>query len=131
MAVGQFSPEEFWNKLKNYAVYAGREVVEKALTLYYAAQRPETPVWARLVIFSALAYFILPADAIPDFIPVSGYADDLGTLLAALGAVASCITPEVKQAAKQQADGWFGENAPAATEDGPRQGDSMREISID
>lgn len=131
MAAGQFSPEAFWNKLRDFAVYAGREVVERALMLYYAAQRPETPVWAKLVIFSALAYFILPTDAIPDFIPISGYTDDLGTLLTALGVVASSITPEVEQAAKQQAGEWFGNSAPTATDAGPRQGDSMREISID
>lgn len=92
----QYSEQNFWNKLKGVAVFAGREVVEKALTLFYAAQRPETPLWAKMTIYSALAYFILPADAIPDFLPISGFTDDLGALAAAFGAVAIAITPEVR-----------------------------------
>jgi uncharacterized membrane protein YkvA (DUF1232 family) len=102
-----YSEQDFWQKLKGFAVYAGKEVVEKALTLFYAAQRPETPLWAKTVIYSALVYFILPTDAMPDFIPIAGYADDLTSLIAALGAVAICITPEVQQAAKRQTEDWF------------------------
>ena len=30
-----FSEGGFWEKLENFALKAGREVVEKALTLYY------------------------------------------------------------------------------------------------
>ncbi|HEY9660808.1 MAG TPA: YkvA family protein [Allocoleopsis sp.] len=130
MASGQYSDNSFWEKLRDFAVQAGREVVEKALTLFYAAQRPETPLWAKTVIYSALAYFILPADAIPDFAPFAGYADDMGTLVAALGTVAMCITPEVQQAARKSVDDWFGE---AGTQQAnPAQNDSpIREIQID
>lgn len=103
-----YSEQDFWQKLKNFAIYAGREVVEKALILFYADQRPETPIWAKTIIYSALAYFILPTDAVPDFVPIAGYADDLASLIAALSAVAVCITPEVKRAAKQKVEDWFG-----------------------
>ena len=89
---GEFLEEGFWGKLRKFAVQAGKEVVEQALTLYYAAQRPETPLWAKTVIYSALAYFVLPTDAIPDLAPFVGYADDLGTLAAALTTVAMCIS---------------------------------------
>lgn len=125
-----YSEQDFWQKLKGFAVYAGREVVEKALTLFYAAQRPETPLWAKTVIYSALAYFILPTDAIPDFIPIAGYADDLTSLIAALGTVAMCITPEVKQAAKQKVEDWFGAIEPSKTTS-PAQGSAPRTIEID
>lgn len=103
-----FSEVDFWHKLKDFAIHAGREVVERALTLYYAAQRPETPLWAKTIIYSALAYFVLPTDVIPDFAPFAGYADDLSALAAALAAVSMCITPEVKAAAKQKVQDWFG-----------------------
>lgn len=130
MADGQYSDNNFWEKLRDFAVQAGCDVVEKALTLFYAAQRPETPLWAKTVIYSALAYFILPTDAIPDIAPFAGYADDLGTLVAALGTVAMCITPEVKQAARQSVEDWFGEpeanRAQSAQTDPP-----IREIQID
>jgi hypothetical protein len=42
----EFSDEGLWGKIKNYAKSAGKEVIEKALWLYYAAQNPETPAWA-------------------------------------------------------------------------------------
>ena len=39
--------DSLWQKIRRVATRAGREVVEKALWLHYAAQRPETPAWAR------------------------------------------------------------------------------------
>ena len=104
----EYSETGFWEKLKNYALAAGSELVEKALWLYYAAQRPETPAWAKTVIFGALAYFISPIDAIPDVIPVVGYADDLGAIAAAIGMVSLYITEEVKVQASQKMKDWFG-----------------------
>ena len=81
----------FWAKLRKHATTAGREVVEKALWLYYAARAPQTPAWARSVIYGALAYLVLPADAIPDALPAIGFSDDLVTLTAAVATVALFI----------------------------------------
>jgi uncharacterized membrane protein YkvA (DUF1232 family) len=86
----------------------GRKLVELALQLYYALQDPEIPTWAKAVIMGALGYLILPADAIPDFIPGAGYADDLGAIIAAVGTVAAYITPEVKEKASEKLKQWFG-----------------------
>lgn len=55
-----------------------------ALTLYYTAYSTGTPITAKIAIFGALAYFILPADLIPDVIPLVGYSDDFGVLSAVL-----------------------------------------------
>ncbi len=126
----EFSEQQFIDKLKRFAVQAGRQVVEKALTLYYAAQRPETPLWAKTIIYSALVYWILPTDAIPDFMPLVGYSDDLSTILSALTAVAISITPDVKETAHQQVEQWFGSDSQNASET-PQAQDSMREIAID
>lgn len=128
----QYSEKGLWEKLKQVAVQAGKDVVEKVLMLYFAAQRPETPIWAKTVIYSALAYFILPTDAIPDFTPFVGYADDVSTIAAALVTVAMCITPEVKQSAKQKLQDWFGSDRPKTEQqDCPQSTDTMRVISID
>ena len=104
----QYSDKAFWQKLAAYAKSAGREVVEKALCLYYAARRPETPGWAKAVIVSVLAYFIAPLDAVPDFTPFVGFTDDLGVFAGALGMVAMYINDEVKATAARTADRWFG-----------------------
>ena len=103
----EYSEESFWNKLAQYAKIAGKEIVEKALWLFYAAQKPDTPVWAKAIIYSTLGYFILPMDAIPDIIPVVGYADDLGAFVVALGIVAAYIDKNVKQQAREKMKDWF------------------------
>lgn len=125
-----YSEQSFWGKLKKFATQAGQQVVERALILYYAAQRPETPAWAKMVIYSSLAYFVLPTDAVPDFTPFVGYSDDLGAILSALAAVATSITPEVKEEARQKTQEWFGEVA-EQPRDCPQAGDPIREIVID
>lgn len=106
---GEYSRERFWDKLRRYAVTAGREVVEKSLWLYYAAQRPETPAWAKAVIYGALGYFILPLDSIPDITPVVGYGDDLGALALAVAIVASYVNDDVKDSAQTKLQDWFGD----------------------
>lgn len=106
-----YSDESFWEKVKKFAKVAGKEVIEKSLWLYYAAQRPETPLWAKTVIYGALAYFICPVDAIPDVIPVVGFVDDLGALAAALATVTVYINDEVKTKTSVKLKNWFGVEA--------------------
>ena len=103
-----FTEKSFWEKLYESAKKAGKEIIEKALYLYYASQSPETPEWAKAVIYSALVYFIFPIDAIPDFTPLVGYSDDLLVLTAALIVVAMHINPEVKRQAKNKMNDIFG-----------------------
>ena len=102
-----YSQDDFWKKLLDFARTAGREVVENALSLYYAAQHPDTPAWAKTVIYGALGYFIFPLDAIPDLTPAVGFGDDLGALVVALATVAIHVTPEIKKRAKEKTSEWF------------------------
>jgi len=107
ISADDYSDDSFWAKVKGFAMAAGREVIDKALCLYFTAREPATPVWAKTAIFGALAYFISPLDAIPDVIPVVGYTDDLGVLVAALATVNSYITDEVRARAAAQLRTWF------------------------
>lgn len=102
-----YSESSYWQKLKQFAKTAGRELVEKSLWLYYSAQRPETPVWAKTVVYGALGYFILPTDTIPDLTPVVGYSDDLGALTLAVATIAAYINDDVKDKAQQKLEQWF------------------------
>lgn len=112
-----YSSTQFWKKLAKLAGAAGRGTLEKALYLYYAAQSPGTPAWAKRVIYGALGYFILPLDAIPDLAPLIGYTDDLSIMAAALATVAFYITPDVKAQAHDKLDRWIGPRA----DTGPQQ----------
>lgn len=102
-----YSERGFWRKAKTQASAAGRQTVEKALWLLYAVQNPNTPKWARRVIYGALAYFVMPLDAIPDLLPGVGYTDDIGILTAAIAAVALYINEDVKTQARDKLNQWF------------------------
>ncbi len=107
MADKDFSEADFWQKIKTFARKAGRDVIEKALWLYYTAESKDTPKWAKATVFAALAYFISPIDAIPDPTPVFGFTDDLGVLISTVAAIAMHITPKAKKQAAEQMVGWF------------------------
>ena len=112
-----YSEDGFWEKVKTVAVKAGVNVIYTALKLFYAAKKETTPAWAKGVILGALGYFILPIDLIPDVMPVVGFTDDLGVLLAAIAAVAIYVTPDVKAQAKEQISKWFCSEALLKLED--------------
>lgn len=107
MAEQQYDEASFWQKLRKYAVVAGREVVEIALKLYYCMQDADTPKWAKTVIAGSLVYFIVPVDGVPDFLP-GGYVDDFGALSAALMAVAAHIKDTHVEQARTKMSQWFG-----------------------
>jgi uncharacterized membrane protein YkvA (DUF1232 family) len=102
-----YSDEAFFQKITKYAKVAGKSLIEKALWLYYAMQRPDCPLWAKSAIIGALAYFIFPFDAIPDMVPGVGYTDDLGAIMTAIGMVSLYIDEEVKKKAAKKLSNWF------------------------
>ena len=106
-----YSAAGLWQKLKRFAAAAGREVVEKALLLYYAGQEEDAPAWAKATIVASLGYFIAPLDAIVDLTPAVGYADDLGVLVLALAAVATYINDDVRAKTREKMLTWFGEES--------------------
>jgi len=108
IVVHEADGDRFWDKIARFGKRAGRVVVERAMRLYYAAQDPSTPPWARRAIYSGLAYFVMPFDLIPDFIPVVGYTDDAATLLFTLFVVSAYVSRDVKIRARATTDKWFG-----------------------
>ncbi len=82
--------------------------IEKVLQFYYATRRPETPTWAKSVVYGALLYFVSPIDVIPDFTPVFGYVDDLGVIIAALITISFYINDETREKAREKRQSWFG-----------------------
>lgn len=61
---------------------------------YYCAIDPETPFASRGILLAALAYFVMPADLVPDLMPLIGFTDDAAVLMAAITAVRANIRPE-------------------------------------
>lgn len=82
----------FWTTLKR----AARRIpfIEDVVAAYYCAFDPKVPFKSRAIILGALAYFVLPVDAVPDILLLVGFGDDIAVLGAALAAVRSNITEE-------------------------------------
>ncbi len=88
----------FWEKLQRVAALI--PFAQDVLAAYYCATDGATPKHVKIALFGALAYFIMPFDAIPDIVPMLGFADDAAMLAAALRLVSSHITPEHREKAQ-------------------------------
>jgi uncharacterized membrane protein YkvA (DUF1232 family) len=106
--VGQFARDEetvrrgFWQKLRRFG--ARLPFAEDLLAAYYCAFDRDTPLQVKAALFGALAYFVLPFDAIPDMMPLLGFADDAAVLATALRLVAGSMRPEHRAAARRVLD---------------------------
>lgn len=83
--------EQAWGKFKE--IKGIKKLIESALLLYALLLDGDTPLWAKALIISALTYLISPIDSVPDFIPLSGLADDLSVLVATLTTLQTQIKP--------------------------------------
>lgn len=83
---------DFFAKVKR--VMAVVPFVDEAVAAYFCAIDARTPRWVKVTLLGSLAYFIAPADAIPDFVAALGYTDDAAVLLGAVRAVGGSITQE-------------------------------------
>ena len=89
----------FWPKAKRVA--AKLPFAEDLLAAYYAAFDRQTPLQVKAALLGALAYFVLPVDAMPDILPLLGYTDDALVLVTALRMVSGHIRDEHREAARQ------------------------------
>ena len=88
----------FWRKLG--AGLARIPFAEDLLAAYYCAFDRDTPLAVKGMLVAALAYFVLPTDAVPDVLPVIGFTDDAAILAATLKLVADHIRPLHRDAAR-------------------------------
>lgn len=93
---------KFWRTVKR----AARQVpfIEEVVAGYYTALDRDTPLKARGTLIAALAYFVMPADLIPDFVVGFGFTDDVAVLTAALAAIRGHIKPAHREAAREALD---------------------------
>ena len=89
----------FWRKLRQLVSHV--PFAEDLVAAHYCAFDRETPGHVKAALIGALAYFVLPTDAIPDVLPVVGFGDDAAVLAAAVRLVTSHITPDHREAAKR------------------------------
>ena len=98
MSDEQVVRESFWTKARQTLGHI--PFSEDAVAAFHCATDSTTPLPVRATLFGALAYFILPFDAIPDFLLGLGYTDDAAVLLAAFTACKSYITDDHRTKAR-------------------------------
>jgi uncharacterized membrane protein YkvA (DUF1232 family) len=92
-------PRSFWRKLRRVA--ARLPFLDDLLAAYWCALDPATPKHVKAALFGALAYFVLPADLIPDIFAKVGFTDDLAVLMATVGAVKGHIAERHRAKARR------------------------------
>ncbi len=87
-----------WEKLKNIFRSVKREISVWRLVM----KDERTPVLAKILIWAALAYLVLPFELIPDFIPVIGYLDDILIVSILILSAMQLVAPEIVEDARDQ-----------------------------
>ncbi|MBE7636436.1 DUF1232 domain-containing protein [Sneathiella sp. P13V-1] len=74
---------------------------DEVTAAFYCAMDGSTPASVKAILFGALAYFIMPADVVPDFIVGLGFTDDASVIAAAIAAVRSHINDSHRDKARE------------------------------
>lgn len=87
----EYIDKEFPKKLRK----AEKKIsfIEDVIALYNYLKDNSVKWYRKLIVVSALLYFISPIDTIPDLAPLVGYLDDLGVIAAAIKYIGSEIKP--------------------------------------
>lgn len=96
----------FWPKIRGTA--ARIPFAQQALAVWHCARDSETPVAAKGMMLAALAYFVLPTDAVPDIIAGLGYTDDAAVFTALITVLGRNLKPRHKEAARRDIEAMKG-----------------------
>jgi uncharacterized membrane protein YkvA (DUF1232 family) len=89
----------FWPKMRRVATRV--PFADRALSVWYAARDPETPAAAKGIMLAALAYFVMPVDAIPDIFAGIGFTDDAAVIAALLATVGANVRKRHHELARE------------------------------
>lgn len=91
--------DRLWGTAKRAARFI--PFMDEVIAAWYCALDPHTPARVRYTLLAALAYFVAPVDVLPDLLPLVGFSDDAGVLMAAIAMVRSHITADHREAARR------------------------------
>lgn len=81
----------------------GRHMTRDVYALYLAARHSDTPRYVKLLLASAVVYFVSPIDLMPDLTPVFGYIDDLAVVPLVLMLAMSLVPAPLREECRQRA----------------------------
>ena len=94
--------DRFWSKFARVACRI--PFAADLLAAWYCAVDPHTPARVRATLLGAIAYFVLPTDAVPDILMGLGFVDDATVLTVAITTVSNHMLPEHRSRANQTLD---------------------------
>ena len=103
---------QLWDKLKTYALQAGRVATKPILTFYYVMHQTETTTLEKALIYGAIAYIIIPSDLLPRrTLSILGILDDAAVIAYVYKKIYGKITIEITNKVEDTLDRWFGAEA--------------------
>lgn len=100
VTVSDFNVNDTLAFLARNARGAGKAVLGHAAKLWLVIQAPGTPAKVKAPVIAALIYLGCPLDAVPDFLPMVGWGDDLSALAGAIALAHAFITPAISAEAE-------------------------------
>ena len=100
---------QLWDKIKTFALRAGRVATKPILTFYYVMHQTETTTLEKALIYGAIAYIVIPSDLLPRrALSILGILDDAAVIAYAYNKVSNKITAEITNKVNDTLDQWFG-----------------------
>ena len=97
------------DKLRPWALKAGRVATRPLLQFYYVMDDENTSTLDRVLIYAAIVYTILPMDFLPSVIyKFLGILDDGVAMLFVYKKIKDKITPEINAKVEDTLNEWFG-----------------------
>ena len=97
------------DKLRPWALKAGRVATRPLLQFYYVMADEKTSTLDRVLIYAAIIYTILPMDLIPSAVyKFLGVLDDGVAMLYVYKKIKNKITPEINAKVEDTLNEWFG-----------------------
>ena len=97
------------DKLRPWALKAGRVATRPLLQFYYVMDDENTSTLDRVLIYAAIIYTILPMDLLPSVIyKFLGVLDDGVAMLFVYKKIRDKITPEINSKVEDTLNEWFG-----------------------
>lgn len=101
--------KELFDKLRPYALKAGRVAARPMLQFYYVMTDENTPTLDKALVYAAIIYTISPVSLIPSAVyKLLGVLDEGAAVLYVYKKVKERITPEINAKVDDTLNEWFG-----------------------
>lgn len=101
--------QSLMDKLRPWALKAGRVASRPLLQFYYVLNDPATSTLDRVLIYAAIIYTIVPTDLVPRAaFKVLGVLDDGVAMLFVYKKIKNRITPAINAKVEDTLNEWFG-----------------------